>query len=240
MTTPDPLAHVLHVPWAQFIASWQWRQGEHVSVIGPTGSGKSVLMQALLDTGKRSHVVILGTKPKDATLDRLTRNGYTRVTSWPPKMPPWKARPEGWRRRLLLWPHYRRAEDKARMAAVFDTALGDMFPDGGWTVVVDEAFYMCHELGLQDHLVSYWTQGRSLGLTLVAGTQRPAFVPLYMYDQATHLFFFADNDETNLRRVGGLGGLSAKAVRDTVAALPEHSFLYVNTRRRQLVVSRFE
>jgi len=65
-------------------------------------------------------------------------------------------------------------------------------------------------------------------------------VPLFMYDQATHLFLFSDNDETNLRRVGGLGGLSARVVRETVAALPHHDVLYVNTRRRLLVHTRVE
>lgn len=236
----EALARAPFVPFDQFLARFTWRQGEHVSVIGPTGSGKSTLVDALLPVREQrgAHVLVLGTKPKDPTLDRLVTRGYTRVRSWPPRTPWWQRREPEWDRRLILWPTYRGPEDRARMVETFDRAFRAVFPQGGRTIVVDEAYYMAHQLGLAEHLVDLWTQGRSLGLTLVAGTQRPAYVPLYMYDQATHLFLFADNDETNLRRVGGLGGLSAVAVRETVAALPHHEVLYVNTRTRELIRTR--
>ncbi len=235
------------VPWSEFLPTLTpttdgngWQAGQHVSIIGPTGSGKSVLTQQLLPL--RRTVAVLGTKPHDATLDRLiSHEGYTRVRDWPPSLP-WHRKPKtaDWWQRVILWPPYRGTADRAVQRDVFDRALGEMFAAGKWCVNVDEAYYLCHTLGLAPWLEDYWTQGRSSGLSLVAATQRPAWVPLFMYDQATHLFFFADNDETNLRRVGGLGGLSARTVRDTVAALPEHSVLYVNTRRRRLAVTRVE
>jgi hypothetical protein len=56
-----------------------------------------------------------------------------------------------------------------------------------------------------------------------------------LYDQATHLFFWRDNDDANLKRIGGIGSLDARLVRDTVAALPHHETLYVNTRTGRLV-----
>lgn len=234
------LAGVPVVPWRAFLPAFRWRQGEHVSIIGPTGSGKSVLTQQLLPM--RSAVCVLGTKPADRTLDRLiSHQGYTRVTSWPPALP-WHRKPASaeWWRRVVLWPPYRGTSDRAVQARVFAEALGDMFAAGRWCVNVDEAYYLCRTLGLTHWLEDYWTQGRSSGLSLIAATQRPAWVPLFMYDQATHLFFFSDNDETNLRRVGGLGGLSASRVRATVAALPAHACLYVNTRTKSLAVTRVE
>lgn len=243
-----------HVPWATF-RPWfrgQWRQGEHVSLIGPTGSGKTTLALELLD--RRDFVCVLGTKPKDPTLDRLVKHkGYQLRRQWlertrrrplggPPEPAEVKMSDGTTRRRahVVLWPEFRVAADKAHQRDVFDLALGDMFAAGSWCVFADEVFYLCRELGLEQHLTTMWTQGRSLGVTLVGGTQRPAFVPLYMYDQATHLFLWGDNDETNLRRVGGLGGLSAASVRAIVAGLPQHSVLYVNTRTRQLAVTRVE
>lgn len=235
MTAPVTIPRLA---WPDFLAGFRWRQGEHVSIIGPTGCGKSTLTAAILP--RREYAVVLGTKPKDRTLDALIhRDGFARIKTW--EQPWYRRQPGAGPRdlhRVALWPTYRHKDDKAGMAGEFDAALSDIFAQGGWCVVVDEVYYVAHELGLHDWLVTLWTQGRSLGLSVVGGTQRPAYVPLYMYDQAVHLFFFADNDERNLRRVGGLGGLSANAVRATVAALPEHDVLYVNTRTRQLAVTR--
>jgi hypothetical protein len=49
-------------------------------------------------------------------------------------------------------------------------------------------------------------QGRSAGISVVAMTQRPAFIPLAFYDQATHLFVWRDNDLRNRQRIGELAG----------------------------------
>ncbi|MCW2897759.1 MAG: hypothetical protein JWO67_24 [Streptosporangiaceae bacterium] len=249
-----PSTEPAEVPWAQF-QPWfrgQWAQGEHVSLIGPTGSGKTTLALELLT--RRDFVTVLGTKPKDRTLDKLIKDqGYTLRREWhersrrrplggPPE--PVKVRMSDGsirdRAHVVLWPEFRRPEDKAVQRDVFDQALGEMFTAGSWCIFADEVFYLCSELGLQHHLTTIWTQGRSLGLTLVGGTQRPAYVPLYMYDQATHLFLWGDNDETNLRRVGGLGGLSANQVRAIVAGLPQHAVCYINTRTRQIVRTRVQ
>jgi len=61
--------------------------------------------------------------------------------------------------------------------------------------------------------------------------QRPAGNRLVeLFDQATHLCFFRDNDEPNLKRIGGVGWLSADMLRGFVARLEPYQFLYVNTR----------
>src|SRR5690606_28106209 len=100
--------------------------------------------------------------------------------------------------------------------------------------------YLNNDLRLEPLLKLIWQQGRSIGLSLVATTQRPVNVPLFMYDQSTHLFFFRDNDEANLRRIGGIGWLNARQIRETVAKIPKHYFLYVNTRDGRMIVSKKE
>lgn len=234
------------VPWSTFLDEWRWRQGEHVSIIGPTGTGKSYLGRQLLV--RRDWVVTLGTKRTDDTLaDYMRHDGFTRIASWPPRrelrdvLALRRAEP-GWEQRVALWPTWTPGADvetiREHMRTQFAACLSDVLSGGGWCVDVDEMYYLCAILGLKEYAEEMWTQGRSSGISLLAKTQRPAWVPLFMYDQPVHLFFFSDNDETNLRRVGGLGGLSAGAVRATVAALPKHACLYVNTRERQLAVTR--
>ena len=218
------------VSWDTFMDYWRktWRQGEHVSYIGPTGSGKTTLAVELL--GVRRHVVALATKPRDSTMDRLIRDGYRKIKTWPP--------PRVGGSRVVLWPPFRDDSDLPNQQAVMASALRGAFTEQSWTIFADELWYLGTELRLDHLLRIIWTQGRSLDVTLVGGTQRPAHVPLLAYDQATHLFFFRDNDETNLRRISGLGGLNSALIRRTVAALPRHVALYVNTRTGQLVTTR--
>jgi hypothetical protein len=218
--------------WDDFLTeAFVWHQGEHVSAIGPTGSGKTTLILAILH--RRAYVCALATKPADKTMVGLIRRGYRRITQWPPP-------PRGIARqlRIVLWPPFKHPDDVANQRYQIDRALRAMFVAGSWTIFADEIYYLCKFLGLTKLLELIWTQGRSLGISLVGGTQRPAFVPLLMYSSATHLFFWRDNDEVNLKRIGGLGGKSAKLIRETVASLPKHTCLYLNTRTGQMVITK--
>lgn len=221
-------------PWPAFAESLDWRQGEHVSIVGPTGSGKSTLALALLP--RRQFSAVLATKPRDATLNELvSRHGYRRMREWGP-------RPG--ERRVLLWPRLTESDQWRTARPVYEHALSRIYATGNWAVCLDEARVVCDErrpfLGLAPYLRLLWTQGRSLGVSIVAGTQRPAWVPPEMFDQATHLMFFRDGSANNLRTIGGLVGLDERTVRDGVPALGEHELLYVNPREGRIVRTRVE
>ena len=222
-------------PWDTFYRYFErsWHQGEHVSYIGPTGSGKTTLALAILPI--RRYCVALATKPKDATMDALARSGWRKTETWPPPR-----RVGASNERVILWPKINDLSlaTRGNQQHQIQRALEDCYGAGGWTVFADELHYLVKQLGLGPLLEAYWTQGRSIGLTLVGGTQRPAHIPLMAYDQATHLFFYRDNDETNLRRIGGLGGLNSRDIRATVAVLPKHHALYLNTRTGETAVTK--
>lgn len=120
-------------------------------------------------------------------------------------------------------------------------ALGSIFHQGGWTVYVDEARYVHETLKLTPYLKLLWQQGRSLGISLVTTTQRPAYMPLEMYDQATHLFLWRDTDRINLARLSSIAGdLDRDQLREEVGKLPLHDFLYANTRTGAVLRSRVD
>jgi len=216
-----------------------WSQGEHVSLIGPTGSGKSTLEAAILPL--RQYVILFATKPsgRDDTLNALTRekaNGrkvWKVVTDVKALPKPAAVRP-GINDKVLFWPKYKTPSDVHNQAFQLWAATQQAFLDGGWTLAVDETSVWV-DRGLKSQLVELWKQARSLKVSLIAGTQRPANVPLEMYDQATHVFFWRDNDERNLKRISGMNGLNARLIRATVSTLEHHQVLYINTRTGAMV-----
>lgn len=210
-----------------------WQQGEHVGAIGPTGQGKTTLLTYLLPL--RQYVVIFATKPKDQTMDELIETGgYTKISKWQPK---WQM-PASRTPKRVLWPNASRLGSKLARRKIFADALEQIYVEGGWTVVFDEGYYIANTLKLGPEVKEYLLQGRSLHITVVFATQRPAWVPVEVFDQSTHLFFWRDNDERNLRKIGGIGFLSADFIRHTVARLEQNQFLYMNTRTGQMCRSR--
>lgn len=224
----EPIESLPRHEWQSFLADvFDWKQGEHVSAVGPTGSGKTTILEAILPF--RQWVVVVGTKPKDDNLSRLQKQGYRRIKEWPPP---------ALCQRVLLWPTFRGRRDLPTQRAVIQAALSDVFARGGWTVNADELAYLCEMLRLELDLKLIWQQGRSSGVTLVGATQRPAFVPLEMYSAATHVFFFRTNDKRDLDRIGGIGSTDPQLIRYYVANLAEHDALYLNTRTGFLCVTR--
>lgn len=205
-----------------------WRAGEHVTIIGGTGSGKSELARRIL--GIRKSSVVFGTKPRDDTLDRFVADGWTRIRSWPP--------PEDIRR-AILWPVIEARSDLDSLGPLFAATLDDIFVEGAWAIYIDELHYATGRLGLAAHLGDIWEQGRSLGVTLIVATQRPANIPLLAYSQATYLALFRTTDARDLDRLADVSGdIDRDLLRDTVRRLPRFAFAWVDTRRGDIVISR--
>lgn len=231
MTVIPSRATAPRLAWADFARSFTWEQGEHVSLVGPTGCGKSTLGLSLLS--HRRYVAVFASKPRDPVLERLVRSKeYRRLRDWSP-------RPG--EERVILWPRVTDPSDLANQRRVFSDAFGQAFTAGGWCIYVDEARYLCDFLKLTPYLQLIWQQGRSLGLSLVTTTQRPSGMPLELYNQATHLFLWRETDRVNLTRLGGLGGeVDSTLIKREVTTLSPHEFLYLNTRTGRMARSRVE
>lgn len=216
------------VSWRTFRRRFAWAPGEHVTIIGQTGSGKSELARRLVRD--RRFAVVLGTKPVDSTLEGFKRDGFRRIGRWPPASNI---------NQVLLWPRIRTVEDLDRQRDVMRHALESIFVEGAWTVYVDELPYFVGRLQLSDMLELYWLQGRSLSVSLVVATQRPANVPLLAFSQATHIFLARTTDDRDLARLREIGGVEDRAgLAATVRRLPRFGFVHVNARTGRYVVVR--
>ena len=210
------------VEWMEFLGLFDWQQSQHIGIIGPTGSGKTYLSVFLLTM--RDYVVVLATKPYDETVDKLVNEEF--YVLWRK----WQDRPAEYFPRRVIWPDAKDLFSQHRQRKEFTQALSDIYRSGGWCVFVDELWYLIHQLKMEREVKTYLLQARSNNISLVGCSQRPAWIPVEMFDQPEHLFFFRDNDERNLKTISGISWLSANLVRALVARLRPYQFLYIHTR----------
>ena len=209
----------------------EWKQGEHVMVSGPTGSGKTELTRHLdeirLNAG--GHVLVMvGKLGYDETIAREYK-GWTR----------WHDFRKGKRavapsdNRILLWPNtkgMKLKEARAHQREVFGEAFDILLSKGRWTLHVDEGLYTCDPkfLGLSDELAMLHAMGRSSGLTIITLMQRPSNVPLIVYGSASHAFIGQARERVDSQRLGTLqGNESSKELMQLVSTQGRHDFVWV-------------
>lgn len=212
------------IPWNEFRKDvLHWKAGEHVALIGPTGLGKTTMLLNMLPM--HPFVTVFATKPRDKTMASLIRNeGYTRFERWPNGLDPVQYP------RRVIWPDASRLDSYAIQKQVFGDAFAKIYREGGWTLALDETWYVDDILGLSKEIKTYLLQARSLDISLVSAFQRPAWVPRELYSSSTHLMFWRTNDETDLKSLSGIGFRSASLIRDVVSDLDLYQVLYINSR----------
>ena len=235
-------------PWPQLRdeLAEHWRPGQHLTILGPTGTGKTTLMLALVE--RRDPALIIATKRRDAGIRRLERDGWQIVDtveelrkaargSFAERYFEGEPRP----RRLVLWsspPGSIRARRKAQ-AEEIRRALDFAYSSGRWTVAVDESLYLIQDLKLEPEMRALWHEGRSSGVSLVCATQRPAWLPRSGYSAASVLLMFSSNDANDVARLRDIGGaVDPKLLARELGLLRRYEFVCVAPREQPPVVVR--
>lgn len=218
------------VPWDKFLANvLQWKAGEHFALVGPTGLGKTTMLLNILPL--HPFVTVFATKPRDESMDKLIAEGYVRLDKWrtldPLEYP-----------HRVIWPDASDIDSDIIQRQVFHDAFAKIYREGNWTLALDETWYLDQILKLGKDIKTYLLQSRSLRISLVAATQRPAWVPREIYTSCTHLMFWRVNDRTDLESISGIGYRSSDLIRDIVANLDMYQVLYVNTRTGEMARTR--
>jgi hypothetical protein len=218
-------------PRDEFLAErWNYQAGDHVTFLAPTQNGKTTLAFELLDrtASKELPAIVLVQKPRDPVvkkwLDYLRDDrGWIKTENWPPN--PLRKRAAGY----IVWPRYtyHPDTDNRKQEDIFRRAILDSYKQGNRILFADETYGLTNRLDLDKELISVWSQGAGMGCGLWAATQRPAYIPLWAYSQAEHVFISADPDKRARMRYAEIGGINPHLVEATVQRLPKYHWLYI-------------
>lgn len=232
-------AFVRGMGWAEFEAWFrlQWRPGEHVGLIGPTGTGKTTAAVAILPL--RRYVLALDPKGGDST---LALAGFRRLVEWPGarQMDRLLEQDEeaGRPSHFLVGPIVQNGRDRAKLIKAQRAALTDAFDMGGWSVYVDELQIATdkrmHDLGME--VETLLIAARNKGVSLVSAWQAPRWVPRAAADQATWLICWHTRDTDVVARLGEMAGRPRAEMRGMLKALEPHSVVVFGRDPRQPVI----
>jgi hypothetical protein len=209
---------------------WDYKPGEHVTIIGPTRRGKTYLGFQLLDatTSKKLQGFVLWSKPRDEGTPVevwAKRLNYKMIETYPP---PYKFRkPPGY----VLKPHQTLKDlklDEREITKEFRACIMDCYSSKDARIVfIDEAQEVQGPLGLKKECEAMWKRGSGLHCGCWALAQRSAYNSLDMYNAPEHLFLFNDPDKKNRERFGEIGGVDRLLVERLTNELGQYQVLYI-------------
>lgn len=244
---PEPVRQPIVLYWDDFEAMFAdaHKQGEHVSIVGPNRTGKTMLGLSMCKVfaarrakdGAPSRVTVLQYKPRDDTLAII--GDWPVIKKWPPKYG---------EEHCVVWPKAKSASAAARLhRAVFLPLLDRMYVEGSQYVYIPEAAYFERGqpagLGMGGTMEQLWGTARSGKLTVVSDTQRPRMVTNLMWTEPAWTVVYKLESRDDIKRVADLSGFPNE-VWEIVPRLGEHEFLCIRRQRHQgqqeLYVSRVD
>jgi hypothetical protein len=231
----------------------QWEPGDHMSLVGPTHRGKSVLFASILPAMRQfPTVAILCCKGRDPAYQKLGRSSKV----WPPKQGRAEAfadllgfpsqaddeKPRIWRVDQLP---LRTGADWAKMRAVHGRVLSEATarPEGGGKrgplmIVVDDSRITCdaRRLGLEAQVVSGLIIGRSKRVSMVNMFQAPRWVPREGLDQITHGLVWNNADHDTAKRLAEISGYERTDFLAWLRGLSYYECLWFDVRAKTIAV----
>lgn len=211
-----------------------WKPGEHVSVIAPTGAGKTTLVGGLLQL--RRYVLAIDPKGGDSTLSGL---GFPRLSTWPGekrvadlvRANDEENRPS----RFVVGPRVSKHEDHQTLRDVTKDALDSAYNMGGWTVYADELQIMTDHrmMNLRKEADRMLIAARDKGLSFVSSYQAPSWVTPHAAKMSTWVFVSYTRDTDVVNRLAEILGRPKAEIRGAVAGLDRYSWLCVGRDPRE-------
>lgn len=233
---PQPLEiealdwHTEFLPWFKDA----WEPGQHVSIIAPTGAGKSVFASGIIQ--QRKYVLALDAKGGDSTLDGL---GFPRLAKWPGAKQMAKNvtlnDEEGKPSRYVVGNRARTESERQTLVENITGAIKDAYEMGGWTVYADELMILTdpRQFDLRTEVDRMLIAARDMGISFVSSYQAPTWVTPMAGKQATWVAVSYTRDTDVVNRLAEILGRPKAEIRGAIKGLERYSWIIVGRDPRE-------
>jgi hypothetical protein len=210
-----------------------WEQGQHISIMGRTGRGKTFLARDLLTC--REYVCALAVKRADDTLDTFPKAGYRLLVNkkWPPQYGD---------KRVLFWAKPKNLSDTAKQHKTIQTILDDVYEHGGWTVFYDDVAHLARALGFAKVIGTLFNQARSSHSSQIAAMTQPSSVtqsiPSEVWRQARFHLIFYYRVGRDLDVISDIVGYPVSQIKRWMSMLEPYDFLCFDDLTDQVILVR--
>ena len=231
------LPRVEPLSWADEFKPWfseVWEPGQHMSVIAPTGAGKTTFVGGLLDL--RRYVLALDPKGGDSTLGSL---GLDRLAKWPGEkelaQTVAKNDQDGKPSRYVVGPRVRHRDDLPELREQTRRAMNGAFNMGGWTLYADELQIMTDPrmMNLRSEADEILIAARDKGLSFISSYQAPSWVTPHAAKMSTWVAVSYTRDTDVVNRLAEVLGRPKPEIRGALSGLDPFSWLIVGRNPRE-------
>lgn len=204
---------------------WVPEFAPHHSIFGQNGSGKThLIVYGLLPLCTGDNVCIFDSKGDDPVLAQSGARPVRKLPNKYRRMMDNDKPKDGWYRLNIY-------DDVPRAQQQVGDALEKIYNEGNWIVVLDETRAISDPrspgLGLQPLLDRMWLRGRSRGISVVAATQAPRWVPTSFYDQCQFAWCSRIRDERAHQRIMEIGSMTRAHI-PHIARVRKRRWLYID------------
>lgn len=203
-----------------------WHVGQHVTLVGTTGDGKTKLTEHLCNM--RKYCVVVATKKSDKSLDEYGKS-FVRRETWPPDFN---------ENHVIYWTRPKELGEFGEQRVKVYNALASIYLSGGWTCCIDDVFYVSKTLHLESVIQMMYTQVRSQDVSLIGNIQRPAWVPVEVLSQSTHMLIFGLHNENDVETSAKEQGVKPALLKEAVSQLKQYEFVWVRKRHPIVIIRK--
>ncbi len=179
----------------------QLKKGQRAIIVGRAGTGKSTLGKTLIPlTGK---LCIIDPKREVNFPNCKIYDSADKILREKPK-------------RFIYRPHESQFEDYAE----YDKVFHYVYKSGDFFIFIDDLVAIVTATRFPYNLKMCYMLGRSKGITALACTQRPAFLPGYMITECNNMYVFDLHNERDRKKMNDIGPYDPKKITD------EHTFAF--------------
>lgn len=221
--------------------AYRYRRGQHVTLFGPTGRGKTTLAGQMLAVTHPPKSDVNGLITIQLGPDQALEHLGKPMDSWPPRIPIKLFDREDNKPHIYRYqPEPSKPEDFLRIRQTAARILRWFFSARNWTLFIPDLQVVADPgmMGLGKEVDQLIITTRKHQTSIWVDAQAPRWVPRSTGDMTSHLLVWRNRDEGTLTRLKQICGLDLGFLSDLLKSIDYHDCIWIDNVANEMYVVR--